>query len=193
MFDTVTVSDIPSFANTSADAVAYYVDGIYADERQVIAHDPRSRHLSIAVRAGDVADCLDIENGDATPAQAAGWWHDATMHGVWRPCFYASVSVMPVVVRELAAAGIHRSSYRLWQAHYDDVAVVPAGYDAKQFSDHALGRHLDESVCLTTFFPAPKSPPKKPADLLDAAMVTFDPDTRGWAVHELPAEHVAAG
>lgn len=187
MYDTVTVAEVPSFANTSADAVAYYVDGRFADERQVLAHDPKARHLSIAVRASDVADCLDIENLDATPAEAPAWWHDATLHGVWRPCLYASLSAMSEVVAHMARAGIHRTSYRLWVAHYDDVPVVPQGYDAKQYTDHALGRNLDASVCLDTFFSDLAHSTVHRTIQTDRATVTFDPRSRGWGITPAPA------
>ena len=190
--DTVTVPDIPTFMNTSHDAVAYYVDGLYSDEAQVIAHDPRAHHLSITVTAGEVADCLDIENGDATPAQAPGWWHDATLHGIWRPCLYASLDLMPTVVAELSRAGIHRTSYRLWVAHYDNVAEVPQGYDGKQYTGHYMGRNLDGDVFLESFFPQVRHRPQLRRDRTDRATVSLDPRTGRWDVTPAPPGHVPA-
>ena len=186
MFDTVTVQDIPSFANTSRDAVAGYVDGWYTNIRQVEAHDPHAHHLSIAVRATDIADCLDIENGDATPAEAPGWWHLATMHGVWRPCLYASIGIIPDVVAALTHSGIHRSSYRLWAAHYTDHPHVEPGCDATQWTDKALGRNLDESLCLDTFFPAPHLAKKRAAPKVEAALVELDPARGEWRISHRP-------
>lgn len=187
MFDTVTHQDIPPFANTDRDAVAAYVDGIFANEAVVFHQDPKAHHLSITVTAGEVADCLDIENGDATPEQAPGWWHDATMHGIWRPCLYASLSVIPEVVHQLTEHGIHRSSYRLWAAHYTGQPHVEKGCDATQWTDKALGRNLDESLCLDTFFPLHHPAKKKAAPHREAALVTVDVGTGHWTVARHPA------
>ena len=187
MFDSVNVQEIPSLANTNRDAVAGYVDGLFRNEQEVIAHDPQAHHLSIAVFATDVADCLDIENGDATPEQAPAWWHHATMHGIWRPCLYASLSVIPDVVHHLEAAGIHRSSYRLWSAHYTGQPHVEPGTDATQWTDRALGRNLDESLCLDTFFPSHPRAKKSPPHRVDVALLEYEPDTGHWTVSPRPA------
>lgn len=186
MFDTVTTREIPSLANTSRDAVAGYVDGLFRNESEVFHQDPRAHHLSIAVRASDVADCLDIENGDATPAEAPHWWHEATLRGIWRPCLYASISVIPQVVDAMKSAGIHRTSYRVWAAHYTFVPHVEPGTDATQWTDKALGRNLDESLCLDSFFPQHPHAKKKSTHRVDVALLEYEPDTGGWRVTPQP-------
>jgi hypothetical protein len=185
MFDTVTVASVPSFANTAADAVAGYIDGRYADMGALSAAFPKAHHLSIAVRSSDVADCLDIETGDATPAEAAFWVRMAQAHHVWRPCLYADRSTMPQVIANLKAHGIARSAVRLWVADWTFTPHVPAGYDACQWTDRALGRNLDESLCLETFFAQTKPAADHPGGVASAD-VHLDFGTGAWTVHSRP-------
>ena len=152
MFDTVTPSAIGRLASTSSDAVAGYVDGRYKDLAQLERDYPAHRHMGIAVRATDDAECLDVETGDAQPWQVAGWVLRQHSRGIVRPCIYANLSTMPAVKRELATAGIARQSVRLWVAAYDNDPSIPAGYDAHQWTDHWDGRNVDASVCLDDFF-----------------------------------------
>lgn len=184
MFDTVTVSQVPSLANTSRDAVAGYIDGRFKDEAELVHAFPHAHHLSIAVFASDDADCLDIETGDAQPEQAPGWYLRQVKRGVWRPCLYANRSTMPAVESTMAQAGIHRELFRLWVADFTDTPHLPAGFDACQWTDHALGRNLDESLCLDSFFPAPRVP--APAPRKATARITFDEHTRGWGIDPEP-------
>lgn len=157
MYDAVTVSEIPA----DAQAVAGYTSGNFPTWPELLKRFPHAHRLSIAINAGHDADCLDVEPGDATPADAAVWVKRQQARGVARPVLYASVSTMPTVLRELAAAGIHREHVRLWTAHYTGRAHLcsPAcgfGFletaDATQWTDKALGRNLDESLCADTFF-----------------------------------------
>jgi hypothetical protein len=75
---------------------------------------------------------------------------------------------MAAVLAALARAGIDRSQVRLWTAHYTGHAhlcTATCGFgfrwtaDATQWTDRALGRNLDESVCTDSFFGPPPSPP----------------------------------
>jgi hypothetical protein len=151
MYDSVTVDEIP----VSAPAVAGYVGGSWPTFHELVPRFPHAHRLSIAVNSGEDADCLDIEKGDATPAEAPAWFHRQRARGVYRPCFYASLSVMPEVIAALANAGIQRHEYRLWVAHYTYVPHIEPGYDACQWTDRALGRNLDESLCVDDFFGKP--------------------------------------
>lgn len=166
MLDTVDPGVIGRLASTSPTAVAGYDDGLYNDIAQLEREYPAHHHLSICVFAWDNGDCLDIENGDATPAEAPGWVRRQHARGESRPCLYANESTMPAVKFHLDQAGIPRQSVRLWVAHYDGIAEVPAGYDAKQYSDHWHNRNVDVSVCLDDFFelapPRPRPNPKPP-------------------------------
>lgn len=147
MYDSVTVSAIP----LGAEAVAGYVGGSFPTYVELNRDFPHANRLSIAVNSREVAECLDVENGDATPAQVASWIESKHSLGN-RPCIYADLSTMPSVIYFLKEAKISRNKYRLWVAHYTGVASIPEGFDACQYTQTALGRNLDASICLPGFF-----------------------------------------
>lgn len=155
MFDSVTTAAIPA----DAKAAAGYVDGRYKNFAQVVARTPHARHVSIAVFASDDADALDIETGDAVPAQAPDWVKRQHARGKARPIVYSSQSEMPQVLSALDRAGIKRSQVRVWSAHYGfkhicspEACRAAFTADATQFTTNALGRNLDESVCRPSFW-----------------------------------------
>jgi len=152
MYDSVDLSQIPADARY----IAGYVDGNWPTYETIRARWHRARVLSIAVTAAHDAECLDVELGDATPAQAPGWAWRQLARGATRPCIYASLSVMPAVIAAMSRAGLHRTVYRLWVAHYIDQQPreVPAGYGAIQWTCHARGRNLDQSLTVPGFFNA---------------------------------------
>ena len=166
MYDSVSTGALPRIASTSHDAVAGYVGGSWPTYSEIVRLFPNHHHLSIAVNAGEDAECLDIETGDATPVQAPDWVRRQHGRGIRRPVLYANRSTMPAVHAALQSAGIPRTAVRLWVADY--IFVRPAsldGYDAWQWTDHALGRNLDESLCADDFFdtvPAHAEPVKPP-------------------------------
>lgn len=155
MYDSVTVSAIPSDAR----AVAGYVDGDWPTFHLLGRF--KANRLSIAVHSDADAACLDIEAGDATAGQAAGWVARQINRGQKTPVLYASRDTLPAVLRELRAAGIPRRQVRVWSAHYTDQPHICAPgscgaaftADATQWTDKALGRNLDESLLSDSFFP----------------------------------------
>jgi len=158
MFDATDITQIPA----GAPAVAGYVDGKWATYPRLAAAFPGALLLSVAVLAADDADCLDIETGDAAPADAAGWYGRQKARGAARPCLYADASAMESgVIPAITAAGISRASVRLWSAHYTGTAHIcgPASCkamsipaDGTQWTDQALGRPLDQSLLAADFF-----------------------------------------
>ena len=162
MFDAVDTAQLPS----GAQAVAGYVDGNYRTFPAIEAGWPHALHLSIAISAADDADVLDIETGDATPADAAAWYERQKARGISRPCLYANASTMDSgVIPAMKAAGIDRAAVRLWSAHYTGEAHIcgPASCgalsidaDGCQWTDRAWGRDLDESLLVADFFGTPK-------------------------------------
>lgn len=157
MYDSVNVSVIPAHAA----AVAGYVNGFWPTFASLAQSHPNAHRLSIAVSASADAECLDIEKGDATPDQAPAWVKRQLQRGVKRPVVYASASQVPAVLSALRAGGIKRKQIRLWTAHYTNKphrcnALCGLGVferaDATQYTDHALGRNLDASICSPTFF-----------------------------------------
>lgn len=155
MYDSIDISQIPA----DAGAVAGYVNGRWPTFTKLARF--KANRLSIAVSANADAACLDVERGDATPAQAPGWVHRQHERGEPRPVIYASRDAMGDVLRELAAGGIARGNVRLWSAHYGlgphicGPVTCGAGFqaDATQWTDKALGRNLDESLLADGFFP----------------------------------------
>ncbi len=149
MFDSIEVSAIPK----NPTAVAGYVNGRWPTYRELVTRFPNAKHLSIDVFGSEpAADCLDIENGDATPADAPAWYFRKKFKDTTsRPCFYANLSTMPKVRGELTLHGIMREHYRLWVADYTYTPHIPMGFDACQWTDKALGRNLDQSLCFRGF------------------------------------------
>lgn len=163
MFDTTTIEAVPD----EPQAVAGYVGGRWPTYEPLVWRFPHALHLSIAVGSGEDAECLDIEPGDATVADAPQWVRRQHARGITRPVVYCSLSSAAGLIGTLANAGLARSTVRLWIAHYTGVRHVCGGdcgfgftdaADATQFTDRALGRNLDESMCIDTFF-EPKPDP----------------------------------
>jgi hypothetical protein len=182
MYDSVEVGEIP----TDAVAVAGYVGGIYPTESLLVAKFPHARHKSIAVNAGEDADILDIENGDAVPSEAPAWFKRQKARGLEKPGVYSSASEIPSVFAAMNAAGINRSEYVVWLAHYTFVDPTPPfeqGADAVQWTDRSLDRNLDQSACELAFFTNTPPVPIRNPDHYD----WFDSTKRklfGWVGNE---------
>jgi hypothetical protein len=95
MFDDVNIDLIPK----SAPAVAGYVGGRWPTFKTLAKAFPHAKLLSIAVTAAEDAMCLDVERGDATPAQAPAWVKRQHARGVRLPIVYTSAS-LPAGARE---------------------------------------------------------------------------------------------
>jgi hypothetical protein len=184
MYDSIDVAHLPD----GGDAYAGYTSGTWPTWDALKARFPGKHLLSIAVDASHHALCLDVEKGDATPAQVPAWVKTERGRGVDRPVVYASASTMPDILAELATAGVGREHVRLWSAHYrwtsplhprgrhicgpKTCGLVKVEMDGTQWRDDATGAggsQVDESVLLDSFFPAP---PPKPAAPLDGYLVT---------------------
>lgn len=158
MFDDVTLSLVPKVSR----AIGFYVNGLYANGTEAHRRFPRSRHVGISVTASQVADVLDIETGDATIAEATGYYRSfkgQRPHGT--PIFYTSVSNADSLVNTLAGEGIARGRYKLWLAHYGDGKHICAWdtcgltrqrADGTQWTDSSHGRSLDESYLRPSFW-----------------------------------------
>jgi hypothetical protein len=171
MYDSVEVSRLPA----DAEAVAGYVGGDFPTYSELYKRFPKAHKLSIAVSASEIAHCLDIENGDATIAEAPDWFKRERAQGVWRPCLYTSIDNLPALLVAMYNAGIHRSEYRIWSAHYTGVPHIEENSDATQYEEDAV-RDIDISLCLSSFFDV--APPKpKPVIVVD----TWQPaDEKRW-------------
>lgn len=157
MYDSVDVSQIP----LSAVAVAGYVGGNWVTIPRLQQLYPDAKKLTIAVNASEDAECLDIENGDATPDEAAAWVKRQHARGVKRPAVYCSLAIAWTVWWKLRRAGIKRKQVRIFTAHYTYKPhrcspLCHFGFwtkaDATQFTDKSMGRNLDASLCAPNFF-----------------------------------------
>ncbi len=167
MYDDVNVNLIPK----NAPAVAGYIGGSWPTYAKVVTGWPHAKHLSIAVSAAFNADCLDVEDRDARPDQAAAWvkkqlklrsQHNG--YNTTRPVVYTSAAFGQRLVDILEKAGLkYDQDFMWWSAHYDPrlgehICGPSCGFGLKvkahatQFTDKALNRSLDESVVRPGFF-----------------------------------------
>lgn len=166
MYDNVEVSlFVPG-----GDAYAGYVNGLYANISAVRAYAKAqgAQVVDISVFASGDATCLDVEPGNATPAQAPGWVKRQIARGIRRPIVYSSASQMDTVLRYLRGAGISRGQVRLWSAHYGagrhicgpaTCGMVSVACEGTQWTDRSHGRSLDESALADNFFGLPDPHP----------------------------------
>jgi prepilin-type processing-associated H-X9-DG protein len=146
------------------DAYAGYVDGHVGDQPNyswIVANFPGKLHMSITVFGND-ADCLDIESGAASVSGAARWYLQRKAAGVARPVFYASASLMNSdLIPAIKAAGLPRSGYRLWSAHYrhgqhicgpSSCGLLSVPADGTQWDDHTGSLNADRSLLDPFFF-----------------------------------------
>lgn len=161
MYDSVNVEQIPA----DAEAVAGYVNGTWKTYPQLVVKFPKAQKLSISISATVDARALDIEKLDATNDQAAAWVKRQHARGIRRPILYTSLSNWPALEQALRAGGVKRGfpgrrNYRRWTAHYTGIphrctGRCGSGFHGKaaatQYTDHALGRNLDASLCSSDF------------------------------------------
>lgn len=177
MHDSVTARDIPS----DAEMVAGYIDGKYAWSAADWARFPHAAKVRIAVRAStNDGDVLDVEPGDATPAQAAGWIRMRQAAGYFRPTIYTLFSWVDQV--HVACKGL---DYDLWVAHYTGKPHNEAGAVATQYADPATsGGHFDLSLVVDDGWPHrtaphppnPPHPPEEDDDMAKLLHPTEGPD-----------------
>lgn len=130
MYDSVTASNIPR----SATMVAGYVDGRYRWSTSDWALFPNAVHVPIAVFAStNDGVVLDVENGDATPAEAPGWVTRRRERGIV-PTVYCSASVRGAVYDAFVGARVNPPYF--WIADYRSSTVgIPDGAVARQYTD----------------------------------------------------------
>ena len=148
MYDAVTLGNIPH----NAEAVAAYNDGDFSDYDQALKLFPHAKVASITVTAARDGHILDVENGDATPQQAPVWVRRQHVRGLKMPIVYIELSRLGELFTAMARAGIHRSEYLVWCAHYTDIPHIEAGCDATQYSGGVTAPY-DISLCEGYFLP----------------------------------------
>lgn len=159
MFDGITASEVPD-----GWGVAGYIDGKWPDFAALQLRWPAAAHISIAASAADDAKALDVETGDATPAQAPGWTARQRARGDAYPWVYCNESTWAEAIYEFTLQRVPVPLW--WVARYDGIAVVPPGAIAKQ---HTNTPGYDQSVVadyVPGIDPAPKPPAPPTAPIL---------------------------
>jgi hypothetical protein len=130
MYDSVTPTNI-LLKDPHPQMVAGYLNGTFAWSQADWDLFPNSVHVTISTQARwTVGHVLDVENGDATPAQSVGWVQ-ARRAGGFDPTVYCNLSTWPLVKADFDAAGVVQPHY--WIALYDGSTTIPAGAVAKQY------------------------------------------------------------
>jgi hypothetical protein len=130
MYDGVTASNLP----VDAQLVAGYVDGLYKWSDADWARFPNSVKVRIAVfSATNDGHVLDVEPGDATPAESVDWVLMRRQAGA-DPTIYVNTSTWSTVRAAFQARGVPEPHY--WVAQYDGAASIPAGAVAKQYENN---------------------------------------------------------
>lgn len=154
MYDSTTPEhSIPA----SAAMVAGYVGGEWPNYSDICARWPDAVHVSIAVNAGEDAQVLDVETGDATPADAPAWAARQRARGQ-DPSVYCNTSTWPAV--EQAFNSAEAALPHWWRADYNGQPALEMGEVAHQYrSDTA--QNLDYSV-VADYWPGVDPPPTAP-------------------------------
>lgn len=145
MYDSVDWSAIP----IDAEAVAGYISPSgYTWPQAAWDRFPNAVHVRItpsASHTGLGVHVLDVETGDATPAQAPGWARDQRALGQ-DPTIYCSEGTWTTVQNAFNAQGVAQPHY--WVAGYPGAgASIPAGAVGHQYADpKTSGGNYDLSV-----------------------------------------------
>lgn len=153
----------------AAQMVAGYLDGTYAWSAAEWALFPRAAHVTIVVSANaNAGDVLDVEAGDATPAQTGAWVSMRKQAGLYRPSIYCSLNVVPEV---RIGTGQWRLGidYDLWVADWDGTTQVPYPLAAAKQDRSTPG--YDVSAVFDDGWPH-RSAPVPPRPALVSAVVT---------------------
>src|SRR5208282_854204 len=87
-------------------ALAGYANGAWPSAADISARFPDVAVLSIDVLAAGVGGVLDVETGDATPADAPAWTKDARARDVGTPWVYLNLSTWPAAVAAFRRADV---------------------------------------------------------------------------------------
>lgn len=188
MLDDTNVSTLESHAS-GAYAVAGYVNGSFANWAALVGKYASSGKFLLSIDVKNApsagAQCLDVEKGDATNADAPGWVKATRAAGMaakdlrWFPKIYTSASNATALIGTLTAAGVARDEYMLWTAHYTGKAHIcnkSCGFgdfqaDATQWTDSYDGASLDCSQAYGYFFSG--APDAVVSGLSDTSAATF--------------------
>jgi hypothetical protein len=172
----------------NAAMVAGYINGRYAWTQAEWNLFPHAKHVTISITASaNAGDVLDVEPGDATPAQAGGWIAKRKSAGLHRPTIYCNRSTIPAV-REGTGRYVLGHDYDIWVADWTGsahqvTAPGPGAAAACAAIQYRSTTGYDVSAVYDTGWPhrsAPAvRPPTKPAGV-HAIGVTATSVTLAW-------------
>ena len=162
----------------TAAKIAGYVNGPYAWSQAEWNLFPHADHVTISITASaNAGDVLDVEVGDATPDQSAGWIAMRKAAGLYRPTIYCSRSVIPAV-RAGTGTYILGKDYDIWVAEYTGSAHEvtapgnpPAICAATQYASTA---NYDVSMVYDEAWPHRKAPAPAPTGVPTGISVTLN-------------------
>jgi hypothetical protein len=169
MYDSTSASDIPA----DAEMVAGYIDGAYRWTDASWARFPTAVKVTIATQPStNDGDVLDVELGDAIPAEAPGWIRMRQASGLVQPTIYCANSAV-ATIRQLCDGLL----YWLWVADWTGEPHPLSYAAAVQYADsRQLGQHYDMSIVYSETWPHPHTPPV-------TGGVVMDLDTARSIVH----------
>lgn len=173
LYDSTNAAAIPA----DAAAVAGYGNGTYAwspADWQRWAHVPT---LMIDVKNENIGQVLDVERGDAVPADAPAWAARARERGVMVPLIYCSRAAWQSVIDAFIHDGVAQGGY--WIADWtDEPHQTEPPASLVQYTNPPLsGGHYDISIVEDESVLVPAS----------AAPITAPPGTYTWIIDWIPA------
>jgi hypothetical protein len=185
MLDSIDIANIPK----TATMVAGYVNGNWPTYDALVKAFPHAHHVSIDVNGSGVADVLDVERGDATPAQAPAW--AKRMRALKRTAIiYCSAGIIPTVKAAFAAAKEPEPLF--WAADWTNKPHLYPGSIATQWADGTptypgIALHCDSSL-VSPSWPGLQPPaPKKTANPTAAQLAAH-----GYVLMANPSEALIA-
>lgn len=162
MYDSTVADTIPVWA----DLVAGYIDGPYVWTTAEWARSPAAAHVQISVTASlKQGDVIDMETGDATPAEAAAWIRARKADGYERPTVYCSLSNVHAI-RQATGSLILGKDYDIWVGSWTPAFPhqviapgpgLPAACPAVQYTNLAIPGY-DLSAVFDAGWPHRKAP-----------------------------------
>lgn len=157
-----------SFPN--AEMVAGYVNGIYAWKQSHWNLFPNAVKVQITVNNSNIGHVLDVEQGDATPAQTEAWIRARKAAGIYRPTIYCNLATVPDV-RTGTGPYILGKDYDLWVADYNGTTTSPYNdCAAKQYASYA---NWDVSAVYDDAWPHLHAPSPTPTPAPSKTTVTW--------------------
>lgn len=152
-----------------AQLIAGYLTGTYAWTAAEWQLFPRAAHVTIVTTASaNAGDVLDVEAGDATPAETAGWIAMRKAAGLYRPTIYCNLATVPAV-RTGTGRWILGTDYDLWVGDWDGTAAIP--YPAAAAKQYKTTPGYDVSTVYDDSWPR-RSAPVPPRPPLVSAVLT---------------------